>query len=110
LCLSAADPASPGSPISAVACDQGRQQRFWFGGDGAIRAYNENCLTFTLQGVTVDACTNSDQQQIAFRGQVKSQSGYCLDVQQSSTNNQTPLQLHNCNSTDAQMWTYTFRP
>jgi hypothetical protein len=110
LCLSAADPASPGSPISAVACDQGRQQRFWFGGDGAIRAYNENCLTFTQQGVTVDACTNSDQQQIAFRGQVKSQSGYCLDVQQSSTNNQTPLQLHNCNSTDAQMWTYTFRP
>ncbi|MFD5700500.1 CAP domain-containing protein [Streptomyces lasiicapitis] len=64
-------------------------------------------LTLAVIGVTAMPSTAQAAQ---LQGQVVGLGGKCLDVRGGSTGNGTPVQIHTCNNTESQRWTYNEQP
>lgn len=108
-CVTAADSAATGDPITLAACD-GRASQQWFQGRGGFvtRANTARCLAVpsgALTGTTIalDDCNDSADQRWALRGAIRDARGdLCLAAG-------TPLALATCDGSAAQAWTFWSR-
>jgi eukaryotic-like serine/threonine-protein kinase len=74
--------------------------------DQPIRASQRESPTSVVATTTTTTTTATTTQQILI-GEVTGLAGKCVDVAGANSDNDTPVQLHECNGTDAQQWEFS---
>ena len=75
--------------------------------DGPVRASptapDETVVPTTITTTTTTMTTTTTEPPLPY-GEITGLAGKCMDIAGASTGNGTPVQLHECNGTDAQQW------